>query len=53
LISLSGEAIVTVDEKGIELGAYDSVYVPRDSAVTITTKSSVDIAEFSADVANR
>jgi 5-deoxy-glucuronate isomerase len=52
LICLSGQASVAVDHKDIEVGQYDAIYVPRDSAVSITTKSSVDIAEFSADVDN-
>ena len=52
LICLSGQATVAVDHKDIEVGQYDAIYVPRDSAVSITTKSSVDIAEFSADVDN-
>ena len=49
-IFLSGRASVAVDGKQFELGQYDAIYVPRDSSVTITTNSSVDIAEFSADV---
>jgi 5-deoxy-glucuronate isomerase len=53
LICLSGEAIVTVDQKDIQVGQYDAIYMPRDCSVTVTTKASVDIAEFSADVANR
>lgn len=53
LICLSGQATVSVDNKEIELGPYDAIYIPRDSSVTIATKASVDIAEFSADVANR
>ena len=53
LICLSGRAVVIVDQKEIEIGQYDAVYVPRDSAVSITTNTSVDIAEVSADVANR
>ena len=52
LICLSGQAIVVVDHKDIEVGQYDSIYIPRDSAVSIKTKTSVDIAEFSADVDN-
>src|SRR2546428_1753006 len=32
---------------------YDSVYIPRDSFTEITTLTSVDLAEFSADVANQ
>jgi 5-deoxy-glucuronate isomerase len=50
LIFLSGEASVTVDGKQVELGKHDAIYIPRDSAVSVETKSKVDIAEFSADV---
>jgi len=53
LICLSGRASVAVDQKDIEIAPYDAIYVPRDSSVTITTKTGVDIAEFSADVDNR
>jgi 5-deoxy-glucuronate isomerase len=52
LICLSGQAVVAVDQKDIEIGQYDAIYIPRDSSVTITTKTRVDIAEFSADVAS-
>src|SRR5277367_4553498 len=33
LICLSGHAVVTVDQKEIELGPYDAIYIPRDSSV--------------------
>ncbi|MGB2655803.1 MAG: 5-deoxy-glucuronate isomerase, partial [Candidatus Acidiferrum sp.] len=51
-ILLSGQASVTVDGDTFELSQYDAIYIPRDSAVAVTTNSSVDIAEFSADVDN-
>jgi 5-deoxy-glucuronate isomerase len=50
LICLSGEATVKVNENKISLGQYDSIYVPRDSSVQISTDKSVDLAEFSAEV---
>jgi 5-deoxy-glucuronate isomerase len=53
LIVLSGQATVRVDAKEISLEQYDSIYIPRDSSVKITTNSSADIAEFSAEVAKR
>jgi len=52
LICLSGQAVVSVGQKDIDIGRHDAIYVPRDSSVTITTKTVVDIAEFSADVDN-
>jgi 5-deoxy-glucuronate isomerase len=53
LICLSGEAAVSVDNKEITLAQRDAIYIPRDSAVKISTKTSADLAEFSCDVANR
>jgi len=52
-ICLSGRAVVVVEKKEIEIGQYDAVYVPRDSAMSITTNTNVDIAEVSSDVSNR
>jgi 5-deoxy-glucuronate isomerase len=53
LICLSGHATVTLDQKEIEIGLYDAIYIPRDSSVTVATKTSVDIAELSSDVSHR
>jgi 5-deoxy-glucuronate isomerase len=53
LICLAGQAVVAVDGKDIQFGQYDAIYAPRDSSVMLSTKTNVDIAEFSADVANR
>jgi 5-deoxy-glucuronate isomerase len=33
-----------------DLAQYDSIYIPRDSEIEVTTASEVDFAEFSADV---
>lgn len=52
LVCLSGEATVRVTAKSFPLAQYDSLYVPRDSKIEITTQSAVDFAEFSADVEN-
>ena len=53
LICLSGSAVVTVAGSSFNLGQYDSIYIPRDSRIEVTTASSVDFAEFSCDVENR
>ena len=53
LICLQGEAQVKVDGAPGRLGRFDAAYIPRDSTVEIGTDSSVDIAEFSAEVAKR
>jgi len=53
LVCLSGQARVAVDDNVAELGQYDSMYIPRDSSVKVSTSSSADIAEFSAEVEKR
>ena len=53
LVCLSGEATVTLGPEEIELGKYDSIYIPRDTHVRVTTRSRVDLAEFSADVTRK
>ena len=53
LICLSGEADVNVDGHQATLAQYDAIYIPRDSAVQVMSYASADLAEFSAEVANR
>jgi 5-deoxy-glucuronate isomerase len=53
LICLSGRAAISVDGEVFSLEQYDSIYIPRDSGVLVTTDSSVDLAEFSAEVDRR
>lgn len=50
LICLSGETEVRTQGSATLLGKYDSMYIPRDSEVEVQTTSSVDLAEFSAEV---
>src|SRR5258705_6729088 len=50
LICLSGNGVVKTAGNEYELGQFDAIYIPRDSAIEVTTKTSVDFAEFSADV---
>lgn len=50
LICLSGLATVKVNENRFDLGQYDSIYIPRDSHIEISTDLQVDFAEFSSDV---
>jgi 5-deoxy-glucuronate isomerase len=52
-IVLSGSARVTTAGETIALALHDAVYIPRDSSIEVATDSSVDIAEFSADVDGR
>ena len=53
LLVLSGAATVAVDGVPHELVQYDSIYIPRDSHIDISTRSETDIAEFSSEVAQR
>jgi len=50
LVCLSGEATITLDCETTNLAKFDSMYIPRDSRVKVTTTSNVDLAEFSAEV---
>jgi len=52
LICLSGAAKVSIAGQDFEIAQYDSMYIPRDSRVEVSTGSEVDFAEFSADVEN-
>src|SRR5882757_5077127 len=53
LICLDGEATLTIGREKVSLARFDSVYVPRDSMVEVTTGSSVDLAEFSSDISGK
>ncbi|HEY7338309.1 MAG TPA: 5-deoxy-glucuronate isomerase [Bryobacteraceae bacterium] len=53
LLALSGAAKVTVDGATYSLAQYDSLYVPRDSRIEISSDDEADIAEFSAEVEGR
>jgi len=50
LICLSGNGVVKTGGNDFEFGRFDAIYIPRDSAIEVSTKSSVDFAEFSAGV---
>lgn len=50
LVCLKGRATITTGQKSFDLGQYDSIYIPRDSHIQITTDSHVDFAEFSSDI---
>ena len=51
LLSMRGGCSIKVDGARHVLGQYDAIYVPRGSAVEITTDSEVDLVECAADVA--
>src|SRR5713226_5200309 len=50
LICLSGECTIKADGQTNKINQYDSIYIPRDANVEITTDSSVDPVECSAEV---
>jgi len=50
LICLSGECTIEADGQTNNINRYDSIYIPRDTEVEITTDSSVDLVECSAEV---
>jgi 5-deoxy-glucuronate isomerase len=50
LICLSGTVEVTVRDERLSLSERDSLYVPRDSSISLQTRSSADIAEFFAEI---
>ena len=41
LICLAGNGVVKA--AGIELGRFDAIYIPRESTIEVSTKSSVDL----------
>ena len=53
LICLAGQCTVQAEGQTVTLDRHDSIYLPRDAAVEITTDSSVDLVECSAEVDNK
>lgn len=52
-ICMSGECVINAGGETNALGQYDSIYIPRDAEVEITTDSSVDLVECAAEVENK
>ena len=50
LLCMAGACSVLVSGTPYELDTYDAIYVPRGSTVEVSTASSVDLVECSADV---
>jgi 5-deoxy-glucuronate isomerase len=50
LLCMKGACRVTVGETAVELDTYDAIYIPRGSAVEVTTTGQVDLVECAADV---
>jgi len=53
LICLSGACTIKCDEVTNQIEQYDSIYLPRDSKVEVTTDSACDLVECSAEVENK
>ena len=50
LICLAGSGAVKIAGNEYNLEQFDAIYIPRDSAIEVSTKTNVDFAEFSASV---
>jgi 5-deoxy-glucuronate isomerase len=50
LLCMKGECRVTVNGTVYDLGTYDGIYVPRGSAVEVSTETEVDLVECASDV---
>jgi 5-deoxy-glucuronate isomerase len=53
LICLSGSCTIRTEGETLEINQHDSIYIPRDASVEISTASAVDLVECSAEVDNR
>ena len=53
LICLHGECTIICDGVTNKITQYDSIYLPRDSKVEVTTDTDVDLVECSAEVDNK
>jgi 5-deoxy-glucuronate isomerase len=50
MICLAGSGTVKIAGNEYNLGQFDAIYIPRDSMIAVSTKTTVDFAEFSAGV---
>jgi 5-deoxy-glucuronate isomerase len=50
LMCMKGACRVAVDGSAHDIGTYDAIYIPRGSAVEVTTTGEVDLVECAADV---
>jgi len=53
LICLNGSGTITTDGQPFSLNRYDSLYVPRDSQVEVSSDGNFDLAELSSPVENK
>lgn len=50
LLCMKGACRVTLGGQGHDLDTYDAIYIPRGTAVEVTTATEVDLVECAADV---
>jgi 5-deoxy-glucuronate isomerase len=50
LMCMKGAGKIVVDKTSYDLDTYDGIYVPRGSAVQVSTTSEIDLVEVSSDV---
>jgi 5-deoxy-glucuronate isomerase len=50
MICLAGSGTVKIAGYEYNFDQFDAIYIPRDSAIAVSTKTTVDFAEFSAGV---
>ena len=50
MICLAGSGTVKIAGNEYNFDQFDAIYIPRDSAIAVSTKTTVDFAEFSAGV---
>lgn len=53
LICLSGEGSIKAEGETHKIGRYDSIYIPRDTDLEVTTESALDLVECSAAVGKK
>jgi 5-deoxy-glucuronate isomerase len=53
LICMSGAGAISAEGRRHEITRYDSIYLPRDTEVEVTTAGAVDLVECSAEVDTR
>jgi 5-deoxy-glucuronate isomerase len=53
LICLSGECTIKADGEIHKIERHDSIYIPRDTEMEVTTESAVDLVECSAEVSKK
>jgi len=53
LICLSGQCTINAEGQEFALNRYDSIYLPRDTEVEVSTGSAVDLVECAAAVENK